>query len=51
MDELDELKKKLALDVDARYGMASTEHLMTEKEHFEIWDKMFELKKKRLVLD
>ena len=51
MDEIEELKKKLALDVDARYGMASPEHLMSEKEHFEVWDKMFilEREKQRLV--
>ena len=50
-DEIEELKRKLALDVDAKYGLASPEHLMSEKEHFEVWDRMFDLesKKKRLV--
>ena len=51
MDEIERLNRKLALDVDAKYGLASSEHLMSEKEHFEVWDKMFELKRKRLVLD
>ena len=54
MDEIEELKRKLQLDIDARYGMASSEHLMTEKEHFEVWDRMFDLERnneKRLVHD
>ena len=49
MDEIEELKWKLHLDIDARYGMASSEHLMTEKEHFEVWDRMFELEQKEKV--
>ena len=46
MDEIEELKRKLQLDIDARYGMASSEHLMTEKDHFEVWDKLMELEHK-----
>ena len=49
MDEIEELKRKLQLDIDARYGLASSEHLMSEKEHFEVWDKMMELEQKEKV--
>ena len=50
-NEIEELKRKLALDVDARYGLASPDNIMAEKEHFEVWDRMFDLerKKQRLV--
>ena len=43
IDEIEELKRKLVLDVDARYGLASSEHLLSDKKHFEVWDRMFQL--------
>ncbi len=49
IDEIEELKDRLSLDVDARYGLASSEHLMSEKEHFDVWDKMFDLEQKEKV--
>ena len=46
-DKIEELKRKLAMDVDARYGLESPEHLMSEKEHFEVWDRMFQLERQK----
>ena len=46
-DDIGELLNKLKQDVDNHYNGGEC---LSDKEHFELWDKMFELKKKRLVL-
>ena len=41
---MDAFRKMLSLSIDARYGMANEDNLLTEKEHIELWDKVFEMK-------
>ena len=45
---IEELLDRLKKDIDSHYNGGEC---LSDKEHFELWDKMFELKKKRLVLD
>ena len=47
--KIEELQQILAEDVDNHYK--SDKECLSESHHFELWDKMMELKKKRLVLD
>lgn len=45
--EIEELHQILAEDVDNHYK--PDKECLSESHHFELWDKMMELKKKRLV--
>lgn len=47
--EIEELHQILAEDVDNHYQPGK--ECLSESHHFELWDRMMELKKKRLVLD
>lgn len=47
--EIEELHQILAEDVDNHYK--PDKECLSESHHFELWDKMMDLKKKRLALD
>lgn len=47
--KIEELHQILAEDVDNHYQPGK--ECLSESHHFELWDRMMELKKKRLVLD